>query len=472
MELDRIQINVDEFEKNFQKIRDKKIAIYGTGRRTDRLLSRLTGFKIVGLLDSDPDLIGRTKYKLTIISLEEAEKAADCIVINTAEIYWDEIFQKIKRCCIPIYYRDGTLAQNKQIPITFSDFVKDGICSDDERILWDIIQDRLPTDNRFDNWVDWGFCIWGIVVYTYLKWVYEHARKDKCTKLLFLSRDGYLLYEDYIYLMKLLNECEFPQPMYVASSRRLTYVAAISGEEDFIRLVSDMFSGTFGECLWIRFGITGHRGDENCDRRIELPRDMELVRQWMEPYQEEIEDEIKREKKEYREYLCSLDVDSNYGVVDTGYTGKIVRCLSELLGNNQGYAYYWYGDLRKENPDKDKIKTCFQRGWDLDASYCNLRKHVFTVETVFTAPHGTVIGRKNSDFQYGETPVNFGVNQLINEGIKQFLEKAVCKVKDGEKNHTLYADELFGFLIKRTELDEALQGVLQFSDLWNGIVGR
>ena len=470
MELDKIQVNVDEFVKNFEKIRHKKIVIYGTGRRTDRLISRLTGFQIVGLLDSDTSLVGKIKYNLPIISLEEAEENADCIIINTAEIYWDEIFQKVKGANIPIYYRDGTLAQSKQTSIAIDELFECGKCTKGERLLWDIIKERLPPNNRFNNWCDWGFCIWGIVVYTYLKWVYKSARKDKCKKLLFLSRDGYLLHKDYVFFMELSETYDYPEPLYVASSRRLTYVAAISEEEDFNKLMADMFSGTFGEWLMIRFGISAHREDDCCNRRIELPRDMNLIRQWMKPYQREIENEIRNEKAEYRAYLNSLKINSSYGIVDTGYTGKIVSCLSKLLNNNQVNAYYWYGDLRKENPNNGRIKACFQHEWDLEASCCSLRKYVFTVETVFTAPHGMVTCRKNSKFQYGEATANFHVNQLINEGIKQFLEQAVCRVKDDDEDHAFYADKLFGFLIKRTELDETLQGVLRFSDLWNGIV--
>ena len=210
MELDKIQVNVDEFVKNFEKIRHKKIVIYGTGRRTDRLISRLTGFQIVGLLDSDTSLVGKIKYNLPIISLEEAEENADCIIINTAEIYWDEIFQKVKGANIPIYYRDGTLAQSKQTSIAIDELFECGKCTKGERLLWDIIKERLPPNNRFNNWCDWGFCIWGIVVYTYLKWVYKSARKDKCKKLLFLSRDGYLLHKDYVFFMELSETYYYP----------------------------------------------------------------------------------------------------------------------------------------------------------------------------------------------------------------------------------------------------------------------
>lgn len=470
MELDWIQLNIDEFVKKFAKIRDKKIVIYGTGRRTNRLLSRLREFKIVGLLDSDISLLGTIKYNLPIISLEEAEHSADCIIINTAEIYWDEIYQKVRGCHIPVYYRDGSLAQSKQIPIRVEELMNGEKCTKAEKLLWNIIQERLPKDNCFDNWVDWGFCIWGVIVYVYLKWLHENAKKDNCAKLLFLSRDGYLLYLDYLFFMKLLDEDNFPKPIYVASSRRLTYIAAISEKEDFDRIISDMFCGTFEEFLAIRFGISRHSEDNNCNKRIELPRDLDLVQQWMKPYQEEIENEIRKEKREYKEYLNSLEIDSIYGVVDTGYTGKIVGCLSKLLNNDRTHAYYWYGDLRKDNPDSYRIRTCFQQKSDFDASCCYLRKYVFTVESVFTAPHGMIINRRDSEFQYGEAPLHFDINEMINEGIKQFLEQAVCRMKNIEEDNAFYADRLFGFLMKRTELNKELHEVLRFSDVWNGLV--
>lgn len=109
----KFDYEAEEFEKNFLKHKSKRIALYGIGRMTATLLERIKGFSIVGLLDKDENLIGTELYGVKIIRQEEAEKEADMIIINTAEVYWETIYQRIRNWNIPIYFRNGELAEEK-----------------------------------------------------------------------------------------------------------------------------------------------------------------------------------------------------------------------------------------------------------------------------------------------------------------------------------------------------------------------
>lgn len=110
----KFDYEIEEFEQAFDDKRDKRIAIYGTGRMTATLLGRIKGFNIVGLLDREEALIGSKQYGVEIISREAAERNADLIIINTAENYWRTIYNRIKDWNIPIYFRNGRLAAQSE----------------------------------------------------------------------------------------------------------------------------------------------------------------------------------------------------------------------------------------------------------------------------------------------------------------------------------------------------------------------
>lgn len=105
---------IEEFKTLFADKKNKKIALYGTGRMTATLLSAELDYDIVGLLDRDMSIVGNEMYGVKIIDIEEAEEKADIIVINTVETYWQTIYNRIKKCKLPIYYRNGQIAIDKK----------------------------------------------------------------------------------------------------------------------------------------------------------------------------------------------------------------------------------------------------------------------------------------------------------------------------------------------------------------------
>lgn len=85
--------------------------LYGIGRYTATLLDGLEDFHIVGLMDKDPNNIGKRMFGLPIMSKEEVEEIADLVIINTSETYWNVIYHRIKDMKTPIYYINGEKAQ-------------------------------------------------------------------------------------------------------------------------------------------------------------------------------------------------------------------------------------------------------------------------------------------------------------------------------------------------------------------------
>ena len=102
---------INSFENHFKSYRNSRIVLYGIGRFTATITSALMDkFNFVGLLDKDLENIGKIFYGLPILSLEEAERNADLIIINTSETYWKLIFRRIENCKLPVFYRNGEQA--------------------------------------------------------------------------------------------------------------------------------------------------------------------------------------------------------------------------------------------------------------------------------------------------------------------------------------------------------------------------
>lgn len=112
--LNNYQSEIDTFRKNFSRFQEKKIVLYGIGRYTATLLSGITGFHFVGLMDRDQANIGKILFGLPVLSKKEAETEADMVIINTAENYWKLIYTRIKQLGIPIYFRNGQMACDQE----------------------------------------------------------------------------------------------------------------------------------------------------------------------------------------------------------------------------------------------------------------------------------------------------------------------------------------------------------------------
>ncbi|WP_026509892.1 hypothetical protein [Butyrivibrio sp. LC3010] len=102
---------IEQFKTAFSWLKDKRIVLYGIGRYTATILSELSNqFDFVGLLDKDPENIGKEINGIKVVDLKYAEKNADLIIINTQEMYWNTILRRISGSQIPIYFRSGQQA--------------------------------------------------------------------------------------------------------------------------------------------------------------------------------------------------------------------------------------------------------------------------------------------------------------------------------------------------------------------------
>ena len=127
---DKYQIEIDEFREKFNCLKDKRFVLYGIGRYTATLVQGLKDFNFVGLMDKDPQNIGKEMFGLPILSVKQTEENGDLVVINTSETYWNVIYSRIEHIKIPVYYKNGERAQKKDFEGTvnpYSNLSLDGL---------------------------------------------------------------------------------------------------------------------------------------------------------------------------------------------------------------------------------------------------------------------------------------------------------------------------------------------------------
>ena len=107
----KYEVEIKRFRHAFANLKDKRIAIYGIGRRSATLLPGIIDYNIVGLLDRDENSIGNELCGIKIIPLKTIEKVADIIIINSDPSNYEIIYRRIKDVIsVPIYYADGRKA--------------------------------------------------------------------------------------------------------------------------------------------------------------------------------------------------------------------------------------------------------------------------------------------------------------------------------------------------------------------------
>ncbi len=616
------QTELDSFRKNFSAYQEKNIVLYGIGRYTATLLSGISGYHFVGLMDRDSANIGKTMFGLPVVSKETAEQRADLVVINTAEEYWKIIYDRIKGMRIPIYFRNGQLAGTTVCEDDFSSnrywkkngadlrkkiqkydiisfdifdtlvmrkvFILDDIfkiaalriqkkwkitdfyqerllagegsneanwslddiysrmnarlqlseemleqikeievmtemeqivprremveilneisvdqtvwlvsdmylsSSDIRRILkkcgvkhtehiwisserkknkksgelWeeykqkvvkgqralhignDLVSDgKMPRKYGIDTYYvmsasamlressaghlascigsleesvfagllcvrifnspfalscsrglvtikefeTLGYCVFGVVIFTFLTWLVKEAENRGIERLIFFARDGYLLQKNYHFLSELFRQEEFPKDSYLAISRRIGMITSFQCEDDLKEMISHPYNGSFSEYIADRFALCTDADDVHAQSRVNLPQDYEKVVEWLEPYDARIMEKVKKEKEDYLLYLQRQNLNEKDGMVDLWFQGNNQYYLSKTIGKSlTGFYFAVNKDQSNRCGRNNQLIPCFQREDDVLAETCNVLKSQLWIESFLTAPYGMI----------------------------------------------------------------------------------
>lgn len=299
-----------------------------------------------------------------------------------------------------------------------------------------------------NNNKDMGYCVFGPVILTFLLWLREQSQTDGIKKLIFMSRDGFFLKDDFESLCRLTGEQK--ECCYIGISRQLAMKAAIETEKDLLEYISMPYTGNMAEMFKDKFDI------ENVNIKPgKQPGD------YIDDHLPEIEKNIADVRRNYLAYLKKTGVNNDCAIVDIGYYGNNQKYLNQLLGTEIP-GYYFNANLsdKNKNAKEQRMTACFQKDVDVTGeNSCVLKKQIY-IESFLTAPYGMVKAiAENGNFICAPNKKNqeyFKEKEEINEGVKQFIADYIDRFeKFGLRPDIEFIDKYYG---------SCFGGTMEFSD--------
>lgn len=181
-----------------------------------------------------------------------------------------------------------------------------------------------------------GHAFIGPLLTEFAVWLAQQAQELKLEKLLFPSRDGYLI-------QKLYETVTGKRDggIYFRTSRRAASVAGITGMADIKRIGERKYHGTCGEFLRQRYGTDMKAADPR--REIEVSRmDGGCKEQMLADYETAILHNAQAEREQYLVYLRKQGIvpGAGQGLIDFVASGTVQYHLEKLLGCSLQGLYF------------------------------------------------------------------------------------------------------------------------------------
>ena len=188
-----------------------------------------------------------------------------------------------------------------------------------------------------------GYLVLGPLLMNYLAWLARLARTHQIERILFLSREGYLLQKGFSLLKAACPELAAIDDVYVLASRRGVGTPTLRTWSDLEILLGGTFEGTLFGLLETRLGreiatTASRRLGGQVMSSIYLPEMKPLAIERLRSVGDEVLDIAAQERQAYLQYW-----NANAGpglVADLGYAGSIQRHLAHLTGATLGGAYF------------------------------------------------------------------------------------------------------------------------------------
>ena len=303
---------------------------------------------------------------------------------------------------------------------------------------------KLKDKITVDSYEEIGFKYGGPAVYGYLKWLKEQFITDKIDIILFMSRDGYLLYEA---MKEQKLEISQMTAHYFFGSRTAFRLASIN-EDNFSNNLEFFLSGAEGLNayeLLTRIGVSPP--DDELLSQIGLPAqyfpiDRPIWESFLLAYRNEILKICNRNRIGLMNYLHQIkikDYDS-VALVDIGWNGTSFENFAQSVEGIMDLRLIGYNLCLT-----DQEKCIYRRQYyNLKAFYTSETFTPSTIEVIysnrvfaeiiFSAPHNTVIGwdlDSNNvvgiiqDNRSELTKEKNSISEKIAYGVSQYIQQAI-----------------------------------------------
>ncbi len=305
------------------------------------------------------------------------------------------------KCGISTYQvvPDGKLKENEYV---FNKLLNGDRKKRRAHCLRTFIETTIP-QNKTQGFSD-GYRIFGPILYFYVKSLRNFVDAQAIDKILFFSRDGYILQKAY----KIIDEKTETQYFYI--SRKSVIVPLLYYTEsfkEFLHLYKSWPCNVKIKHILDRMGIENKLVIEelkkyHLSQEDEIPFNDLAENKSLEGFYHEVHEKFlpkfKSQKDLFLSYFqSSVNAINRFAIVDIGAKCTIEYALNNLLKKNginrEFYSYYFR--LNNPNEQTESRKTCYISDSVMNAV---LRFCYMFLEVFLSAPHGTVQGyQKNVD---------------------------------------------------------------------------
>ena len=276
-------------------------------------------------------------------------------------------------------------------------------------------------DIKKDAYYKIGYETLGIMLYGYSKWLLSNLIDDNIKKIIFLSREGYLLKKAF----DIINDSDI-ESKYIYISRRSVRPALLENIETYdnlLEIINLKETTDVQEFLnMVGLDLKYKKIFENY--KYKLNTKIQNVKQMSDIFVE-IKEDIKRNAQKERTliegYLKQNDLIGNCAISDIGWAGSMQESICLLFNNYNIKGFY----IAIKNDTKKTIK---KYGYLKD--YEKIRPFVHLFEDLFLAPHGTTIKYKRNKDGYEEILDQYEFSENEKEKIQRVQEGALQFIKD------------------------------------------
>ena len=228
----------------------------------------------------------------------------------------------------------------------------------------------------------------------YMKWIKQFAIMNNINKLLFVSRDGQLMYKVWDILYSDIKEIEYS---YIYGSRKVWYFPSITNEDRYWYAIS-----TKG---WIK--TENILFDDFLEQFNIYPEDIPVLLKCLPElfnysvkeivtnrlFIEYILNKSRENRKIVSDYFAQLGIRNGdrIALVDLGWTGQSLESAREIICDKFPKCSVYGLVLGKRNAGNDKD---WLNEWMISDQFKCHRSEVYLLETIYAATHETVIRYK------------------------------------------------------------------------------
>jgi len=292
------------------------------------------------------------------------------------------------------------------------------------------------TPNSFKSF---GYIFGGPATVGFLHWIAQRAKTDSIDKLLFISRDGYMLDQ----INHDVDHLDLPSSTYFYGSRTAFTLAAMNSNnfEEFIPFLLSGAEGLSPEELLERIGV--HAPSEDIMKDLALDASVKistsnhhLLTQFLHAYRWEILKICQRNRRAYFQYFNKLGIKAGMriAIIDVGWSGTTQEAFERMVNvlfDAEVIGYYFcLADTPERLARENIMKMHSMINSDEYPAELVAQIHInrVAIELLFSAPHNSIIGLYPSlesiqplhDAGRGESSNLNHTSEEINAGILDF----------------------------------------------------